>query len=187
MDFNYPASLHTPIQQASFPVLPTHEDNGSYTGLLDPGLPTSTGIPVLGGNGFGIPNAVHLLPDPMASNGFDGHYTYNARTSAISGESPDAASIPLTVIEKPAPLPTNVPSNTAVKARKAARESFELDFDRLMQKLKQDISELAEKHNKKESYIESMVFNGGTNYLRESKPSAWNAWLHHKYQELNEG
>jgi hypothetical protein len=197
MSFNFTAPLHpTAPQYPTFPTLPTPEDGRSDTTFFYPETPVSAGILSAHSNDeFGTLQASHHPPNlmPMIPSGLHGRQTApssHPETAAPVGQelTLNAPSTLLTASEKSTPLQSKQPSkNAAAKLRKAARSSFELDFDRLMQNLKQDISELAEKHNKKETYVESMIFNGGTSYLRESKASAWNAWLHHKYQEVNDG
>jgi hypothetical protein len=83
--------------------------------------------------------------------------------------------------------PIQLQKKQATKERLACKESFEEDYDILIQQLRRGISELAEKHSKKEAYIEGMIFNGRMHYLRDAKTSSWNAWLHCKYQDINTG
>lgn len=214
MDFNFMASSHpTAPQYPVFSTLPTPDNDRSYAGFFCPELPMSASITAPGSDESGVLEASHLLPGRNEPGAFEASHllpnpivmapgslhkqqtTPSSRLEVAVSMSQEVAlhatSASSMATEKPTSLQTRElsknASKNAAKVRKAARESFELDFDRLMQKLKQDIGELAEKHNKKETHIESMVFNGGTNYLCESKASAWNAWLHHKYQEVNDG
>ncbi|KAI0697794.1 hypothetical protein BC835DRAFT_1413472 [Cytidiella melzeri] len=82
-------------------------------------------------------------------------------------------------------LPPNLQAKLKVKERQVRKDAFDVDLDNLFLQLRRGISEIAEKHNKKESHVESLIFNGGTRYLNNVKTSAWNAWSHFKYQELN--
>ncbi|KAI0687956.1 hypothetical protein BC835DRAFT_1419558 [Cytidiella melzeri] len=82
-------------------------------------------------------------------------------------------------------LPPKLHAKLKLKDRQARKNAFDVDFDNLFQQLRRGISKIAEKHNKKESHIENLFFNGGTRYLNIIKPSVWNAWLHYKYQEVN--
>ncbi|KAI0699212.1 hypothetical protein BC835DRAFT_1412677 [Cytidiella melzeri] len=178
--FDETTSTQVALEDALLPNSSTHQEHSSehapavlHNGELKPG--TSSGV-----------HDVHNVVPNTDSNARDAHDSVR-EPPRNSPHEPVHNMLRKPVhdtVHEPVHDTVREPSRNAKSAQDVAKErntrkdSFDADFDMLLHKLKQNISELANKHHKKEAYVENLIFNGGTRYLNENRANSWNAWLH---------
>ncbi|KAI0702842.1 hypothetical protein BC835DRAFT_1303302 [Cytidiella melzeri] len=178
--FDETTSTQVALEDALLPNSSTHQEHSSehapavlHNGELEPG--TSSGV-----------HDVHNVVPNTDSNARDAHDSVREPPRNSPHEPVhDMLRKPVhNTVHEPVHDTVREPSRNAklaqdvAKERNTRKDSFDADFDMLLHKLKQNISELANKHHKKEAYVENLIFNGGTRYLNENRANSWNAWLH---------